>query len=80
MGFNKRPKFKERFHFKSCLPQATTEVMRKNILVVGGAGYVGSHTVMLLKNQGYHTVVLDDLSTGHQKAVCSLILLLKKAG
>lgn len=71
MRSNKRPKFKERFHFKRCVPQATTEVMRKNILVVGGAGYVGSHTVKLLKNQGYHPVVLDDLSTGHKKAVCT---------
>lgn len=39
------------------------------ILVVGGAGYVGSHVAKLLHKQGYTPVVLDDLSTGHRGAV-----------
>ena len=34
------------------------------ILVTGGAGYIGSHTVMALTAAGYRVVVLDDLSTG----------------
>lgn len=34
------------------------------ILVVGGAGFIGSHTVELLLSEGYHVRVLDNLSTG----------------
>lgn len=41
-----------------------------NILVVGGAGYIGSHTLMQLHLQGGHNlVVLDDLSKGHREAL-----------
>lgn len=32
------------------------------ILVTGGAGYIGSHTVVELQNAGYDVVVLDNLS------------------
>ncbi|MBP1932206.1 UDP-glucose 4-epimerase GalE [Ammoniphilus resinae] len=39
------------------------------ILVVGGAGYIGSHAVKMLLDQHYEVVVLDNLSTGHQQAV-----------
>ncbi len=41
--------------------------MKKNILIVGGAGYIGSHTALLLEQKGYHPIVLDDLSTGHKE-------------
>ncbi len=34
------------------------------ILVTGGAGFIGSHTVGLLLERGYHPVVFDNLSTG----------------
>jgi UDP-glucose 4-epimerase len=34
-----------------------------SILVTGGAGYIGSHTVKELKKKGYSVVVLDDLSS-----------------
>lgn len=37
------------------------------ILVVGGAGYIGSHMVKTLINEGYSVVVLDNLSTGHRR-------------
>lgn len=39
------------------------------ILVLGGAGYIGSHTVDRLVNTGSDVVVVDNLSTGHQSAV-----------
>ena len=40
-----------------------------NILVTGGAGYIGSHTAKTLAAAGYTPVVLDDLSTGNSWAV-----------
>jgi UDP-glucose 4-epimerase len=39
------------------------------ILVVGGAGYIGSHVIIELMNKNKQIVVLDDLSTGSKKAV-----------
>ena len=41
------------------------------ILVVGGAGYIGSHMVHTLRQADCHAVVLDDLSGGHRDAVCN---------
>lgn len=41
----------------------------KTILVVGGAGYIGSFTVAALLDAGYQPVVLDNLSTGKRKAI-----------
>ena len=40
-----------------------------NILVVGGAGYIGSHMVKLLLEKGHDVTTLDNLSTGHRWAV-----------
>lgn len=40
-----------------------------NILVTGGAGYIGSHVVEELKNSGFTPIVYDNLSTGHAAAV-----------
>lgn len=37
------------------------------ILVVGGAGYIGSHMVKDLLDAGCHVITLDDLSTGHRE-------------
>lgn len=39
------------------------------ILVTGGAGYIGSHTVKLLRQRGRSVLVLDDLSEGHRQAL-----------
>ena len=36
------------------------------ILVTGGAGYIGSHTVKLLQDKGYDLIVFDNLIYGHQ--------------
>lgn len=40
-----------------------------NILVTGGAGYIGSHTVIALKESGANVVVLDNLSNSDIKAI-----------
>ncbi len=39
------------------------------ILVTGGAGYIGSHTVLALKQAGYDVVILDNLVYGHRDLV-----------
>ncbi len=41
----------------------------RTILVTGGAGYIGSHTVLALLAGGYRVVVLDNLSTGSREAL-----------
>lgn len=46
-----------------------TKKISKNILVVGGAGYIGSHMTSFLTRMGCNPIVLDDLSTGHSDAV-----------
>ena len=40
-----------------------------NILVTGGAGYIGSHATRILLDQGHQVVVVDNLSTGYEDAV-----------
>jgi len=40
-----------------------------NVLVTGGAGYIGSHAVRLLRRAGHRVVVVDNLSQGHREAV-----------
>ena len=39
------------------------------ILVLGGAGYIGSHTVYALEESGHDVVIIDNLETGHIEAV-----------
>ena len=41
----------------------------QTILVAGGAGYIGSHTVRLLHAEGWKVVVLDNLVYGHRGAI-----------
>ena len=41
----------------------------KTILVTGGAGYIGSHAVLALKEKGYDVVILDNLVYGHRDVV-----------
>ncbi len=42
---------------------------QRRILVTGGAGYIGSNTVLRLLESGYDVVVADNLSRGHREAV-----------
>ena len=39
------------------------------VLVTGGAGYIGSHAVLALKDAGWHVAVIDDLSNGSREIV-----------
>ncbi|TBY83009.1 UDP-glucose 4-epimerase GalE [Rhizobium leguminosarum] len=41
----------------------------ETVLVVGGAGYIGSHTCLDLANKGYRPVVFDNFSNGHREFV-----------
>lgn len=43
--------------------------MLKNVIVTGGAGYIGSHACKALSNLGYNPVTVDNLSTGWLDAV-----------
>jgi UDP-glucose 4-epimerase len=51
-----------------------------SILVTGGAGYIGSHTVLQLVARGERVVVLDDLSTGFRQAVRGVPLVVGQVG
>jgi len=44
-------------------------VVKANILVTGGAGYIGSHTAHMLLRQGFDVTVVDNLSRGHRHNV-----------
>ena len=43
--------------------------MRDTVLVTGGAGYIGSHACLALKNSGYTPICIDNLSTGWADSV-----------
>lgn len=42
---------------------------KMTVLVLGGAGYIGSHTVYALIEKGEDVVIIDNLETGHIEAV-----------
>lgn len=50
------------------------------VVVAGGAGYIGSHMVRMLLDQGYAPVVVDNLATGHRDAVQGVPLLVGEIG
>ena len=45
----------------------------KKAVVTGGAGFIGSHLADELAKQGYHVVILDDLSTGKKENIAGLL-------
>src|SRR4029450_10001157 len=53
---------------------------RGAILVTGGAGYIGSHTVLQLRARGEQVLVLDNLYTGFRQAVLETPLIVGSVG
>ena len=43
--------------------------LQKNVIITGGAGYIGSHACKALHNAGYRPITVDNLSTGWSEAV-----------
>ena len=54
--------------------------MNKEVLVVGGCGYIGSHMVQCLLDASFKVVVLDDLSTGYKDSMLGGELVLGSCG
>lgn len=46
---------------------------KSTILVTGGAGYIGYHTVWLLEQSGCEVIILDNLVYGHKELVESVL-------
>jgi UDP-glucose 4-epimerase len=53
---------------------------QSSVLVTGGAGYIGSHVVLQLRERGERVVVLDNLSTGFRQAVADTTLIVGDMG
>ena len=51
-----------------------------SILVTGGAGYIGSHVALQLRERGEQVVILDDLSRGFRQAVLDTPLVVGRVG
>lgn len=39
------------------------------ILITGGTGYIGSHTILMLLNEGYDIIVIDNFSNSSPKVI-----------
>ena len=48
-------------------------ISQPTILVTGGAGYIGSHAALALKNAGYGVIVLDNLAYGHPEIIKDVV-------
>ena len=51
-----------------------------SILVTGGAGFIGSHTCLLLLENGYVVFILDSFVNSSEKSIERVSLILKKKG
>ncbi len=62
--------------YQSLKERQTRPANKPKILVTGGAGYIGSITTALLQEQGFETIVFDNLSTGKKERVknCKLVV------
>ena len=59
-----------RFRSLSLLRAAPmNHISRPKVLVTGGAGYIGSHAVLALKDAGWDVAVIDNLTTGFRFAI-----------
>jgi NADPH:quinone reductase-like Zn-dependent oxidoreductase len=67
--------FLEKIHHLAAMGYGFREIKRssdpdeKFILVTGGAGYIGSHTALLLLEAGYRVVVIDNLDNSVEDAL-----------
>jgi pyruvate/2-oxoglutarate dehydrogenase complex dihydrolipoamide dehydrogenase (E3) component len=50
------------------------------ILIVGGAGYIGSHTARVLRRHGHEVILYDNLSTGHRESAEGFALVVGDIG
>lgn len=50
----------------------------KSLLITGGAGYIGSHTVLDLLDNNYEVTIIDDLSNSKKKVIESIKQISKK--
>ena len=50
----------------------------KNILVTGGLGYIGSHTVVALQNAGFNVLIIDDLSNTQETVLHKITAITQK--
>ncbi len=67
------------WQYVAAIERAMTDHPKPNILVTGGAGYIGSHAVLALLDAGYGVVVIDNLVTGFDWAVDRRATLVKGA-
>jgi UDP-glucose 4-epimerase len=49
------------------------------ILVTGGAGFIGSHTVVELHNAGFESIILDNFSNSEKKALAGIEQIIGKS-
>ena len=52
----------------------------KSVLVTGGAGFIGSHTCLLLLEQGYNIFVIDSFINSSSRSIKKVLLILKEMG
>jgi len=53
-------------------------MIRTKVLVTGGAGYIGSHTLILLVEAGYDVVVFDNFSNASRESICRVEKIVKR--